>query len=81
MVEYVAMGKIENGYKPFMKAGSIYTSVWFTWNRIGKTTHSKVANPGHILFKWENNKIAVARFSFDPTVLVSEISAAQSTKK
>jgi hypothetical protein len=73
--------KDEKHENNIVKAGSIYTSVWFTWNGFGKTTHSKVANPGHILFKWENNKITVARFSFDPTVLVSEISAAQSMKK
>jgi hypothetical protein len=51
MVQLVAKGKIENGYKPFFKAGGIYTAVWFTWNGSGKTTHSKVTNPGHILFK------------------------------
>ena len=65
---------IENN---IVKAGNIYTLVWFTWNGIGKKTQTKVANPGHIIFKWENDKISVARFSFDPTALKEEIAASQ----
>jgi len=37
----------------------------------------KLLIPGHIIFKWENDKIAIARFSFDPTALKEEIAASQ----
>ena len=69
--------KDEKHENNLVKAGNIYTLVWFTWNGIGKTTKIKVANPGQIIFKWENDKIAVARFSFDPTALKEEIAASQ----
>jgi hypothetical protein len=64
-----------------LKAGNIYTSVWYTWNGIGKTTHSKIVNSGNIIFRWEGNKIVAARFVFDPTPLVNEITAANKSKK
>lgn len=73
--------KDEKHENNIVKAGSIYTLVWFTWDGTGKTTHSKIANPGHIIFKWENDKIVVARFSFDPTALLNEIAATQKLKK
>ena len=60
-----------------LKAGNIYTSVWYTWNGFGKKTKTKSAVPGHAIFKWENDKIAIARFYFDPTVLKEEIAASQ----
>ena len=69
--------KDEKHENKIVKAGNIYTVVWFTWNGIGKKTKTKVANPGHIIFKWENDKIAVARFSFNPTALKEEIAASQ----
>jgi len=72
--------KDEKHENKVVNAGSIYTMVWYTWNCIGKTTHTNFANPGHIIFKWENNKIVVARFSFDPTPLVNEIAASQKNK-
>jgi hypothetical protein len=72
--------KDEKHENNIVKAGNIYTLVWFTWNGIGKTTKIKVANPGHIIFKWENNKIAMARFSFDLTALKEEIAASQKNK-
>ena len=64
-----------------LKAGNIYTSVWYTWNGIGKTTHTKIANAGNIIFQWQNNKIIAARFVFDPTPLVNEITATNNAKK
>ena len=69
--------KDEKHENKIVKAGNIYTLVWFTWNGIGKKTQTKVANPGHIIFKWGNDKISVARFSFDPTALKGEIAASQ----
>lgn len=63
-----------------LKAGNIYTSVWYTWNGIGKTTHTKITNSGNIIFRWENNKIISARFVFDPTPLINEITATNNAK-
>ena len=64
-----------------LKAGNIYTSVWYTWNGIGKTTHTKITNAGNIIFRWENNKIIAARFVFDPTPLINEMTATNNAKK
>jgi hypothetical protein len=64
-----------------LKAGNIYTLVWYTWEATGKTTHARIINPGSITFQWVNNKITAARFSFDPTPLVNEIAATNNTKK
>ena len=64
-----------------LKAGNIYTSVWYTWNGIGKTTHTKITNSGNIIFRWENDKIISARFVFDPTPLINEITATNNAKK
>jgi hypothetical protein len=72
--------KDEKHENNIVKAGNIYTSVWWTWNGIGKTTHLKIANPGHTIFKWENNKITKVRFYFDPTALTEEIAASQKGK-
>ena len=69
--------KDEKHENKIVKAGNIYTLVWFTWNGIGKTTKIKVANPGHIVFEWKNDKIVRASFSFDPTALKEEIAASQ----
>jgi hypothetical protein len=76
-VKTASIIKDEKHENKIIKAGNIYTFVWFTWNGIGKTTKIKVANPGHIKFKWENDKITRAMFSFDPTVLKEEIAASQ----
>lgn len=64
-----------------LNAGNIYTSVWYTWNGIGKTTRTKITNAGNIIFRWENNKIIAARFVFDPTPLMNEITATNNSKK
>lgn len=64
-----------------LEAGNIYTSVWYTWNGIGKTTHTKIANAGNIIFRWKDNKIIAARFVFDPTPLINEINATNNAKK
>lgn len=64
-----------------LKAGNIYTLVWYTWEGVGRSTHTKIANSGSIVFRWSNNKITSARFTFDPTPLVNEIAAANSSKK
>ena len=64
-----------------IEAGNIYTSVWYTWNAIGKTTHTKITNSGNIAFRWKNNKIIMARFVFDPTQLINEITATNNAKK
>jgi hypothetical protein len=72
--------KDEKHENKIVKAGDIYTLVWFTWNGIGKTTGVKVANPGHIILKWENDKITMARFSFDPSALKDEIAASTPKK-
>lgn len=64
-----------------LKTGNIYTLVWYTWKGVGKSTHTKIANSGSIVFRWANNKITSARFTFDPTPLVNEIAAANSAKK
>ncbi len=64
-----------------IKAGSIFTSVWYIWNAIGKTTQSKYASPGYVLFQWKNNKIIAARFSFDPVIVINEMTAAEKMKK
>jgi hypothetical protein len=72
--------KDEKHENKIVKAGDIYTLVWFTWNGIGKKTGIKVANPGHIILKWENDKITLARFSFDPSALKDEIAASTPKK-
>lgn len=64
-----------------LAAGNIYTSVWYTWNGIGKTTHTKIANSGNIIFQWKDKKIIAARFVFDPTPLITEITATNNAKK
>ena len=64
-----------------LKAGSIYTLVWYNWSGVGKTTHTKIINAGSIIFKWENKKITAARFTFDPTPLMNEINATNQSKK
>lgn len=64
-----------------LKAGNIYTSVWYTWNGTGKTTHTKIVNSGNIIFQWKDNKIIAARFVFDPTPLMNEINATNNSNK
>lgn len=64
-----------------LQAGNIYTSVWYTWNGVGKTTHTKIVNSGNIIFQWKDNKIIAARFVFDPTPLINEITATNNAKK
>lgn len=64
-----------------LKAGNIYTIVWYTWKGTGKTTHTNIENEGTITFRWENNKISAARFTFDPTPLMNEVAATNNAKK
>ena len=64
-----------------LKAGNIYTLVWYTWKATGKTTHAKIENEGGITFQWANNKIIAARFTFDPTPLMNEVAANNNAKK
>ncbi len=73
--------KDEKHENNIIKAGSIFTSMWYNWNAIGKTTRSKVTNPGYVIFQWKNNKIITARFSFDPAILINEMTAAEKMKK
>lgn len=64
-----------------LKAGNIYTIVWYTWKGTGKTTHTNVENEGTITFQWANNKIIAARFTFDPTPLMNEVAATNKAMK
>jgi len=64
-----------------LKAGNIYTLVWYTWEATGKTSNTKIINPGSIIFQWVNNKIVRARFTFDPTPLMNEIAVTTNSAK
>ena len=38
--------------------GAIYTSTWFTWEGISKSTGVTVNNPVHAYFRWEGDKVS-----------------------
>ena len=54
--------------------GTIYTSTWFTWEGISKSTGVTVNNPVHAYFKWEGNKVSIVSYIFDSAEYVANMS-------
>ena len=54
--------------------GAIYTSTWFTWEGISKSTGVTVNNPVHAYFKWEGDKVSSVGYIFDSAEYVANMS-------
>ena len=54
--------------------GAIYTSTWFTWEGISKSTGVTVNNPVHAYFKWEGDIVSSVGYIFDSAEYVANMS-------
>ena len=53
--------------------GAIYTSTWFTWEGISKSTGVTVNNPVHAYFRWEGDKVSRVAYIFDSAEYVANM--------
>ena len=53
--------------------GAIYTSTWFTWEGISKSTGVIVNNPVHAYFRWEGDKVSRVTYIFDSAEYVANM--------